>query len=107
MRQQMLRGRVKLKKGPSMFKNKKLQAWVEQMQALCQPDQVVICDGSQDEYDRMWQLLLNAGAAVKLTRPNDPTATWFAQILPTLLVSKAAPIFVPTVLLMPAPTITG
>ena len=74
MRQQMLRGMVKLKKGPSMFKNKKLQAWVEQMQALCQPDQVVICDGSQDEYDRMWQLLLNAGAAVKLNEAKRPNS---------------------------------
>ena len=72
--QYLQRGKVKLKKGPSMFKNKKLQAWVEQMQALCQPDQIVICDGSQDEYDRMWQLLLDAGAAIKLDEAKRPNS---------------------------------
>ena len=57
-----------------MFKNKKLQTWVEQMQALCQPDRIVICDGSQDEYDRMWQLLLDAGAAIKLNEAKRPNS---------------------------------
>jgi len=44
------------------------------MQALCQPDQIVICDGSQDEYDRMWQLLLDAGAAIKLDEAKRPNS---------------------------------
>ena len=35
-----------------------LRPWVEQMVALCQPDDVVWCDGSQQEYDRLCQLLV-------------------------------------------------
>ena len=46
-----------------MLKNKKLQAWVEQMQTLCQPENVVICDGSKSEYDDMWDLLVSSGSA--------------------------------------------
>lgn len=44
------------------------------MRALCQPDDVVICDGSKAEYDRMWDLLQDAGVAKKLNpelRPNS------------------------------------
>ena len=54
--------------------NKKLQAWVDQMAALCQPDEVVWCDGSKEEYDRMWDILVKAGTAKRLDdkkRPNS------------------------------------
>ena len=57
-----------------MLEHKKLAAWIEDMRALCQPDAVVICDGSKDEYDRMCDLLQQAGVARKLnasTRPNS------------------------------------
>ncbi|MCB1644027.1 MAG: phosphoenolpyruvate carboxykinase (GTP) [Pseudomonadales bacterium] len=49
-----------------MLKNKRLQAWVEEMKALCKPADIVICDGSAEEYDRMWSLLTASGAAIKL-----------------------------------------
>ena len=54
--------------------NEKLAAWLQSMRTLCQPDDVVICDGSESEYDRMWDLLLGAGVAKKLNpelRPNS------------------------------------
>ncbi len=54
--------------------HKKLQAWVDEMTSLCQPDDVVWCDGSTAEYDRMWQLLLQSGTAKRLNpekRPNS------------------------------------
>jgi len=57
-----------------MVKSTKLASWLEEIKALCQPDEVVICDGSKDEYDRMWVLLQNAGVATKLNpeiRPNS------------------------------------
>jgi GTP-dependent phosphoenolpyruvate carboxykinase len=57
-----------------MLKNLKLQAWVEQMRVLCQPDDVVICDGSREEYDRMWELLVGAGAAIKLNEAKRPNS---------------------------------
>ncbi|MBT7952186.1 MAG: phosphoenolpyruvate carboxykinase (GTP) [Gammaproteobacteria bacterium] len=46
--------------------HEKLQAWVDEMARLCQPDDIVWCDGSAEEYDRMWQLLLQSGTATKL-----------------------------------------
>jgi len=30
-----------------MTKNQKLLSWVEEMRAMCQPDRVVLCDGSK------------------------------------------------------------
>ena len=46
--------------------NKKLQQWVDDMTALCQPDNVVWCDGSKDEWSRMWDILVKGGTAKKL-----------------------------------------
>src|SRR5271157_3880220 len=38
-----------------------LRRWVEQMAVLCRPDDVVWCDGSQEEYDGLCQLLVQKG----------------------------------------------
>ncbi|MEM7365442.1 MAG: phosphoenolpyruvate carboxykinase (GTP) [Pseudomonadota bacterium] len=57
-----------------MLKHKQLQDWIDSMADLCQPENVVICDGSKDEYDRMWGLLMDAGVAKPLNperRPNS------------------------------------
>ncbi|MEX0942273.1 MAG: phosphoenolpyruvate carboxykinase (GTP), partial [Pseudomonadales bacterium] len=57
-----------------MLKNNKLQAWIDDMAALCEPREVVICDGSTDEYNRMWDKLVASGAARQLNpelRPNS------------------------------------
>ncbi|MGA8391151.1 MAG: phosphoenolpyruvate carboxykinase (GTP) [Burkholderiaceae bacterium] len=67
---------------PAYVKNAKLVAWVADMVALCKPDSVYWCDGSQEEYDRLCQQLVDAGTFLKLNpakRPNsflacsDPT----------------------------------
>ena len=57
-----------------MLKHNKLAAWLEKMKDLCQPDAVVICDGSTQEYDRMWGLLLDAGVAKKLNEEKKPNS---------------------------------
>ena len=55
-----------------MTKNEKLLAWVKEAEALCQPDSVHWCDGSQGEYDEMIALMLESGTARKLAkRPNS------------------------------------
>ncbi|MRD46775.1 phosphoenolpyruvate carboxykinase (GTP) [Caenimonas koreensis DSM 17982] len=67
---------------PAYVKNAKLIAWVADMAALCKPDAIYWCDGSQEEYDRLCQRLVDGGTFKKLDpvkRPNsflacsDPT----------------------------------
>ena len=67
---------------PSYVKNAALIAWVAEMVALTQPDAIHWCDGSQAEYDRLSQQLVDAGVFKRLNpakRPNsflawsDPT----------------------------------
>ncbi len=55
-------------------KNKKLKAWVEEVAAMTQPDRIVWCDGSKEEYAREMDGLVAGGYAVKLDgkkRPNS------------------------------------
>jgi phosphoenolpyruvate carboxykinase (GTP) len=54
--------------------NAKLLDWVNQMVALCKPDQVHWCDGSDAEYDAMCQRLVDAGAAWKLNEDKRPNS---------------------------------
>jgi len=59
---------------PSFVKNAKLIAWVADMAALCKPDSIYWCDGSEEEYNRLCQKLVDAGTFKKLDpvkRPNS------------------------------------
>ena len=59
---------------PAFVKNAKLIAWVADMVALCKPEAIYWCDGSDAEYQRLCQELINAGTFQKLnpvTRPNS------------------------------------
>ncbi len=57
---------------PAYVKNAKLIAWVADMAALCKPAQIQWCDGSQEEYDRLCQLLVQAGTFKKLNPAKRP-----------------------------------
>ena len=57
-----------------MTKNKKLLAWVKQVEAMCQPDQVQWCNGSQEEYDEMFRLMVEGGTARKLNESKRPNS---------------------------------
>ena len=53
-------------------RNQKLVRWVEQIAELTQPDAVHWCDGSQAEYDRMFELMLASGTAERLDAKKHP-----------------------------------
>jgi phosphoenolpyruvate carboxykinase (GTP) len=57
---------------PAFVKNARLVAWVADMVALCKPDQVYWCDGSQEEYDRLCQPLVDKGTFKKLDPVKRP-----------------------------------
>ena len=57
-----------------MTTNPKLLAWVDEMVSLCKPDNVHWCDGSQEEYDQMCKLLVDAGAFIKLNEEKRPNS---------------------------------
>jgi phosphoenolpyruvate carboxykinase (GTP) len=51
-----------------------LSAWVTDMVALCQPDRVHLCDGSQLEYDTLCNEMVASGTLIRLNpqlRPNS------------------------------------
>jgi len=59
---------------PAYVKNARLIAWVADMAALCKPARIHWCDGSQEEYDRLCQQLVDAGTFKRLNpakRPNS------------------------------------
>jgi len=58
----------------SSSKNKKLLNWVDEMTSLCQPDNVVWCDGTDAEWNAMWALMLKSGTALKLNEDKRPNS---------------------------------
>jgi len=52
--------------------NKGLDAWIKEIADLCTPDAIEMCDGSQEEYDRLMQLMVDAGMATPLNPEKRP-----------------------------------
>jgi len=59
---------------PGYVTNNRLRNWVEKMVALCKPDRVHWCDGSQEEYDQLCGQMVESGTFIRLNpekRPNS------------------------------------
>jgi phosphoenolpyruvate carboxykinase (GTP) len=48
--------------------NSTLQAWVDECARLCRPQSVVLCDGSEEEKDRLTRLALEQGELIELNQ---------------------------------------
>jgi phosphoenolpyruvate carboxykinase (GTP) len=59
---------------PAYVRNAKLIAWVADMAALCKPDTIHWCDGSDEEYSLLCQKLVAAGTFRKLDSAKRPNS---------------------------------
>ena len=55
-------------------KNKKLLEWVEEIAELAQPDRVEWVDGSQEEWDRLTQQMVDGGTFIRLNEEKRPNS---------------------------------
>ena len=53
------------------IKHPRISTWVNEMIAMCEPDNVVVVDGSQEEYDALMQKCVKAGLATKLAKKEN------------------------------------
>lgn len=59
---------------PGYYSNQNLKNWIKETAELCQPDAVYFCDGSEEEAQRLSDLMVKAGTFIKLNeklRPNS------------------------------------
>lgn len=57
---------------PAFVRHTKLIAWVEQIAALTQPDRIEWVDGSDEENQRLLDLMVNSGMMTKLNQEKRP-----------------------------------
>jgi phosphoenolpyruvate carboxykinase (GTP) len=54
--------------------NQKLKQWVDEWAEILQPDRIEWCDGSQEEWDRLTQLLVSGGTFEQLDEAKRPNS---------------------------------
>ena len=68
--------------GRKRTSNEELLGWVGQMAAMCKPDRVHWCDGSQGEYDRLCEQMVRSGTFIRLN-PEKRRACFLARSHPS------------------------
>jgi phosphoenolpyruvate carboxykinase (GTP) len=59
-----------------MASNRRLESWVQEVAAMCQPEKVVWCDGSAAEYQEMLRLMVQGGTAMWLDAQKRPNSVY-------------------------------
>ncbi|GAA1636480.1 hypothetical protein [Catellatospora bangladeshensis] len=61
---------------PAPTAHARLLAWVGEVAALTTPAEVVWCDGSDEEWQRLTGRLVDAGTLVRLADEHKPNSFW-------------------------------
>jgi len=70
----MFQEEVLAMKNPYTGSFKELKRWLEKMIDLCQPDEVHLCDGSEEEYNQMTTKLVDKGTFIRLNPEKWPNS---------------------------------
>jgi phosphoenolpyruvate carboxykinase (GTP) len=63
-----------IKKAEAKTGNAKLVAWINEVAELCKPDSIHWCDGSQAEYDRLCEEMVQTGTMIRLNPEKRPSS---------------------------------
>ena len=55
-----------------VINNTALKKWVSEMEEVCNPKNIYWCDGSQEEYDRLCEEMVNSGTLIRLNNEKRP-----------------------------------
>src|ERR1041385_8219429 len=58
--------------GKRITTNKALVSWVDEMKTLCQPESVFWCNGSEEEYQMLCELMVKSGTFTRLNEKKRP-----------------------------------
>ena len=64
---------------PEYVKHERIKKWVQEQVELCKPDNVYWCDGSTEEYDEMWRIMVESGSAIKPKKTLVPPTTGWTR----------------------------